>query len=92
MKRKVIWTKQFKKDYILAIKRGFPITKLDELIRLLASSDVIPSYYKDHELFGNWAGFRECHIQSDWLLIYKIYNNNLILSLTRTGSHSDLFK
>lgn len=92
MKRKVIWTKQFKKDYILAIKRGFPIAKLDELIRLLASRYVIPSYYKDHELFGNWAGFRECHIQSDWLLIYKINNNNLILSLTRTGSHSDLFK
>ena len=91
MSKQVIWSTQFKKDYKLAMKRGYPIEELDRVIRLLAEDDPLPEKYKDHELSGNWRGFRECHIQPDWLLIYRIYNNNLILSLARTGTHSDLF-
>ncbi len=89
--KQIIWTNQFKKDYKMAIKRNLDINKLDEVIRLLVLDDPLPDKYKDHELSGNWTGFRECHIEPNWLLIYKISNNKLCLSLTRTGSHSDLF-
>ena len=58
---------------------------------MLANEQPLPEKYKDHALTGDWKGFRECHIQPDWLLIYEINNNELILYLTRTGSHSDLF-
>ena len=91
MSKQVTWTTQFKKDYKNAMKRGLPIEELDRVIRLLADDNPLPDKYRDHELGGNWKGFRECHIQPDWLLIYRIINNNLILSLSRTGSHSDLF-
>ncbi|MBO4623513.1 MAG: type II toxin-antitoxin system YafQ family toxin [Bacilli bacterium] len=91
MSKQVTWTTQFKKDYKNAMKRGLPIGELDHVIRLLADDNPLPDKYRDHELGGNWKGFRECHIQPDWLLIYRITNNNLILSLSRTGSHSDLF-
>lgn len=92
MTKQVVFTTQFKKDYKTAIKRGLPIEELDAVIKLLASGSVLPEKYKDHNLTGNWRDFRECHILPNWLLIYKISNNNLILTLTRTGSHSDLFK
>ena len=91
MSKQVIWTNQFKKDYKLVMKRGLPVEELDTLIRLLADDNPLPEKYKDHSLSGNWSCFRECHIKPNWLLIYRIYNNNLILSLTRTGSHSDIF-
>ena len=91
MSKQVIWTNQFKKDYKLAMKRELPIEELDNVIRLLAEDEPLPEKYRDHDLSGNWKGFRECHIQPNWLLIYRVFNNNLILSLARTGSHSDLF-
>ena len=91
MSKQVVWTNQFKKDYKLAMKRGLPIEELDNVIRLLAEDEPLPEKYRDHDLSGNWKGFRECHIQPNWLLIYHIFNNNLILSLARTSSHSDLF-
>ncbi len=91
MSRNVIWTNQFKKDYKTAMKRGLPIEKLDEAIILLSNGDSLGVNYKDHELMGAWCGARECHIMSDWLLIYRIYDNGLVLSLVRTGTHSDLF-
>lgn len=91
MTKQVIWTNKFKKDYKLAIKRGLQIEKLDNLIRLIANDQPIPKKYQDHELSGNYIGFRECHIEPDWLLIYAISNERLILTLTRTGTHSDLF-
>ena len=91
MSKQIIWSSQFKKDYKLAMKRGLPIEELDNVIRLLAEDDPLPEKYKDHDLSGNWKGFRECHIQPNWLLIYCVFNNSLILSLARTGSHSDLF-
>lgn len=64
---------------------------MEEVIELLANGETLPLKYKDHSLIGDYADCRECHITPDWLLIYQINNNELILYLTRTGSHSDLF-
>lgn len=91
MSKRIVWTNQFKKDYKTAIKRGLPIEELDHVIRLLASEKKLEPKFKDHELSGNWKGFRECHIQPNWLLIYQDQNRNLVLILVRTGSHSDLY-
>jgi len=68
----VVWTNQFKKDYKLAMKRHLAIDLLDDIIRKLASSEQLPEKNKDHALTGNWVGHRECHIQPDWLLVYRI--------------------
>ena len=91
MSYKVEWTSRFKRDYKLAEKRGRNMSLLHEVIDALASDDALPARYKDHALTGHYAGFRECHIQPDWLLIYRIQKNILTLTLFRTGSHSDLF-
>jgi len=91
LKLDIIWTAQFKKDYKLAMKRGRDISLLDDIIRLLSRGEPLPEKNRDHALSGNWVGHRECHIQSDWLLVYCIESNILILTLARTGSHSDLF-
>lgn len=81
----------FKKDYKRIVKRGYNISLLEEVVGQLANKIPLPKKYEDHGLSGNYVGFRECHITPDWLLIYKIDDNELILCLTRTGSHSDLF-
>ena len=81
----------FKKDFKRIIKRGYNIRLLEDVIEILASGQVLPEKYKDHNLTGNYYDCRECHITPDWLLIYKINNNELIPYLTRTGTHSDLF-
>ena len=81
----------FKKDYKRIIKRGYDPRLLEEVITLLAMQQPLPIKYRDHSLTGNYEGFRECHITPDWLLIYRIDRKELILYLTRTGSHSDLF-
>lgn len=91
MSLQVVWTSKFKKDYKLAIKRGWDIDLLDNAIRLLASAKPLPKEYNDHPLFGDWKGYRECHIEPDWLLVYRIEKSILVLSLQRTGTHSDLF-
>ena len=91
MKLDVVWTSQFKKDYKLAMKRGQSIDLLDNIIRLLAKGEPLPETNRDHALSGNWIGHRECHIQSDWLLVYRVENDILVLTLARTGTHSDLF-
>ena len=84
---------QFKKDYKLAVKRGCNPKKLEDVITLLCEEKPLPEKYKDHALTNsrNFKDVRECHIEPDWLLVYKIYQNRLILKLIRTGSHSDLF-
>ena len=87
----VKFTTQFKKDFKLAMKRGFKMDLLEDVITLLAMGEVLPDKNKDHALTGNWVGHRECHIQPDWLLVYKVDKDELILNLLRTGSHSDLF-
>lgn len=86
---KIHRTAQFKKDFKKAVKSGKNIKLLIEIIAKLANQEILPPKNKDHNLSGNYRHFRECHIQPDWLLIYK-YDNE-ILYLTRTGSHSDLF-
>lgn len=82
---------KFKKDLKQAEKRGLNLNLLSEAIKILAQGDTLPPNYNDHALTGNFIGCRECHIQPDWLLIYEIIDSDLILYLTRTGSHSDLF-
>lgn len=85
-------TTQFKKDYKLAMKRGLKIKLLEDVITLLAMREVLPEKNKDHTLSGDWIGHRECHIQPDWLLVYRVDDDVLVLTLTRTGTHSDLFE
>ena len=85
------YEKTFKKDFKRIINRGYNIRLLEDVIEILASGQMLPEKYKDHNLTGNYYDCRECHITPDWLLIYKINNNELILYLTRTGTHSDLF-
>jgi mRNA interferase YafQ len=87
------FTGQFKKDYKLAIKRGCKPEALQEVITLLVNEQPLPDKYRDHALVSsrNYKDMRECHIEPDWLLVYKIVRDNLILKLIRTGSHSDLF-
>ena len=82
---------RFEKDLKRAKKRGYDMALLTAVIRMLASGQTLPERYKDHSLAGNYSGCRECHITPDWLLIYEICENDLILYLTRTGTHSDLF-
>ncbi len=84
-------TNKFKKDLKTAIKRGYSIKSLNNVIDILASGQPLPEKNKDHNLSGNWSNFRECHVAPDWLLIYKIENDILVLTLVRTGTHSDLF-
>lgn len=84
-------TSQFKKDYKLAMKRGLDISLLEDIIAKLALGESLPEKNRDHALNGNWNGYRECHIPPDWLLIYKLEDNVLILTLARTGTHSNLF-
>jgi mRNA interferase YafQ len=90
-KYKPVETSLFKKTRKLAQKRGFDLTLLEEPIRLLAKGEALPPIYRDHQLKGTFSAFRECHIKSDWLLIYRIIEDKLILSLHSTGTHSDLF-
>ena len=89
MKYQLKPTSRFKQDIKTAKKRGYDLSLLTEVIDLLAAGEQLPPKYKDHNLIGNYKGFRECHIQPDWLLIYEISEN--VLYLARTGTHSDLF-
>ena len=86
---RAIATSQFRKDYKRAIKRGKGIAKLDDIIRKLATGQPLDIRHRDHALVGNWASFRECHIEPDWLLIYRIESDGLVLTLVRTGTHGD---
>ena len=72
-------------------KRGYDLSLIGHVVDTLAAGDSLPPKYKDHSLSGEYHGCRECHITPDWLLIYKINNDKLILYLTRTGTHSDVF-
>ncbi len=84
-------TTQFKKDYKLAKKRHLDTDLLKDIITKLANGENLPDKYRDHALSGNWIGHRECHINPDWLLIYRYEDDVLVLTLARTGTHSDLF-
>lgn len=91
MKYEIDYSTKFKKDYKIIKKRGYNISLLRKTIEILANGQELPTEYKDHALKGKFSGYRECHITSDWLLVYKIENNMLMLFLSRTGTHSDLF-
>ncbi|MDO4467808.1 MAG: type II toxin-antitoxin system YafQ family toxin [Bacillota bacterium] len=92
MKYKIKFTNQFKKDLKLAKKQNRDLDKLFQTIEILANGGVLGAKYRDHELTGNFKGTRECHIEPDWLLIYEIQNDVLVLMLYRLGTHSELFK
>lgn len=85
-------TSQFKKDLKSIQRRGYNLGLLTEVIQMLAEGKKLPEKNRDHSLNGVFSGCRECHILPDWLLIYELSDNDLILYLTRTGTHSDLFK
>ena len=84
-------TSRFRKDYKLMQKRGLDMSRLDEIIAMLASGDTLDEKYHDHALGGDYAGHREYHIAPDWLLVYYKEDDILVLTLARTGTHSDLF-
>lgn len=91
MKYTIETTNKFKKDLKLCQSRGYDLKKIHDVIQVLANGEKLSEKYRDHALTGNWTGYRECHILPDWLLIYKYSNDDLILFLTRTGTHSDLY-
>jgi mRNA interferase YafQ len=87
----IVFTNKMKRDAKLMKKRGKDMSKLIDALKLLASCEPMPKRYKDHQLSGNLKDFRECHIEPDWLLMYQIFKDKLILSASGTGTHSDLF-
>lgn len=88
---KIITTPSFERDYKKIKKRGYDLTLLKKVITLLSEGTPLPKKYREHTLKGNYKGYTECHILPDWLLIYKIEKEVMIISLARTGTHSDLF-
>lgn len=88
---KIVYTNRMKKDAKLMKKRGKDMGKLVNVLSQLASGCSLPAQFRDHSLTGNLRDFRECHIEPDWLLMYQIFEDTLILSATATGSHADLF-
>ena len=88
---KIQYHSKFKKDYKKIMKRGYSQEDFKTVLNILVSGHLLPDKYRDHTLSGNYTGFRECHINPDWLLIYKVDNDILTLTLIRTGTHSDLF-
>ena len=88
---KIVPSNQFRKDLKLSRRRGYDLSLLNDVVAKLARREPLPVKNKDHGLSGAFHGFRECHIQPDWLLIYRIDEDDLLLFLTRTGTHADLF-
>ena len=84
-------TNQFKKDWKLCSKRGYPMDLLQEVITLLAQTGTLPAQYKAHKLSGNRVGEWECHIKPDWLLVWEQNDTELVLLMLNTGTHSDIF-
>lgn len=91
MSYEILRTTQFRMDCKRMLKRGRDLQDLVEVLRVLANGEILPLGKRDHALTGNYAGFRECHIAPDWLLVYCIQENQLVLVCARTGTHSDLF-
>ena len=90
MKYIVKRTARFRKDLKRMIRRGADIGKLEAVVKALACGETLAPKHRDHALSGNLAGFRDCHVENDWVLLYTIDNGALVLVLTRTGTHSDL--
>jgi mRNA interferase YafQ len=92
MKYEVKFTNQFKKDLKLAKKQNKDLDKLFDVVNILADGGTLDARYRDHDLSGNFSGTWECHIEPDWLLVYEIQGDVLVLMLYRLGTHSELFK
>ena len=92
MKYEVKFTNQFKKDIKLAKKQNKDLNKLFDVVNILAEGGILEAKYRDHDLSGEYKGTRECHVEPDWLLVYEIQNDILVLMLYRLGTHSELFK
>ena len=92
MKYEIKFTSQFKTDLKLAKKQNRDLNKLFEVVNILADGGTLDAKYRDHDLSGNYKGTRECHIEPDWLLVYEIIDDVLVLMLYRLGTHSGLFK
>jgi mRNA interferase YafQ len=88
----IFYTRKMKSDVKRMQKRGKDLSKLSTALSILASGRYLPQSNKDHPLTGNMSGFRECHIEADWLLIYRIEDERLILVAIATGTHADLFR
>ena len=91
MKFEVVKLRRFKKSLKKMLRRGKDINKLEAVVSILARGESLPARYKDHALSGDLAGLRDCHIENDWILLYYIEANVLVLTLSDTGTHSDLF-
>ena len=87
----VVLSNRFKKDLKTAAKRGYDLDLLETVVNTLANQQPLPEKNRDHALTGEYSGFRECHILPDWLLIYRVDGEDLILFLARVGTHADLF-
>ncbi len=88
---RIVLSNRFRKDLKLARKRGLDLDPLRAVVNALANGETLGSRYRDHDLAGEHAGFRECHVRPDWLLVYRVEQEELELFLFRTGTHSDLF-
>ena len=88
---KIEFTSKMKRDLKRMVRRGKDVTVLEKVLDLLVQRIPLPPRNRDHQLSGMWKDFRECHLENDWLLIYRIFEDRLILSAVRTGTHSDLF-
>lgn len=86
----IIQTSKFEKDFELLVKQGKNMSLLQAVIDILIEEKPLPVKYRDHCLKGKWKNHRECHVQGDWILVYKINQNELTLTLSRTGSHSEI--
>ncbi|QVK05365.1 type II toxin-antitoxin system YafQ family toxin [Mycoplasma mycoides] len=91
-KYKIVWTTKFKKDLKLAKKQNKDLNKLDYVINILTQGKELDAKYQDHSLTGIYKGYRECHIDPDWLLIYKKDDDKIVITMLRLGSHSNLFE
>ena len=91
MKYEIVPSNQFKKDLKLAQKRGYDLDKIKKVITALANGETLEAKYRDHLLTGDYGGYRECHIQPDWLMIWEQNDKRLTLLFLETGTHSDLF-
>jgi len=90
-KYNLVLSNRFKKDLKQCVKRNLNISKMNDVVEMLLAGKLLPEKYQDHSIAGNWVGYRECHIQPNWLLLYHIEDDLLTLTLTRTGTHTDLF-
>ena len=87
----VVFTTEMKRSLKFMKKRGKNLEKLYDVVECLASGNILPDKHREHQLTGKYYKYKECHIEPDWLLIYKIESEILLLTFVRTGSHSDLF-